>query len=126
MEEQQNYRRNKGGRPKKETKRDLVISMKCSSQERRIIEERSQSLQLSVSEYLRELGLTGKIASRNKALPREVLLLTATLNHLAANINQIAKKRNGMDELNTLERANLRVQSLELKELAATIKTLMK
>ena len=126
MEEQQTYRRNKGGRPKKETKRDLVISMKCSSQERRIIEERSQALQLSVSEYLRELGLTGKIVSRNKALPREVLLLTATLNHLAANINQIAKKRNGMDELNILERANLKVQSLELKELAATIKVLMK
>lgn len=126
MEEQQTYRRNKGGRPKKEIRRDQLLSMKCSLEERKIIEKRTQDLQLSVSEYLRELGLNGKIVSRNKALPREVLLLTATLNHLAANINQIAKKRNGMDELSTLERVNLKVQSLELKELAATIKALMK
>lgn len=126
MEEKQTYRRNKGGRPRKEIRRDQLLCMKCSSEERKIIEERAQILQLSVSEYLREFGLTGKIVSRNKALPKEVLLLTATLNHLAANINQIARKRNGIDELNTLERANLKVQSLELKELATAIKILMK
>jgi hypothetical protein len=46
----------------------------------------------SESEFLRNLGLNGKIDIQKKALPKEVLLFTATLNHLAANVNQIAKK----------------------------------
>jgi hypothetical protein len=57
------------------------------------------------------MGLTGKIDRREKALPKEVLELTGTLNHMAANLNQIAKKRNGVEELNALDRATLKVQS---------------
>lgn len=126
METQEIYRRNKGGRPKKEVKKDRAITIKCSPEERKTIENRAASAHLSVSEYLREMGLSGKIDSRQKSLPKEVLMLTATLNHLAANINQLARKRNGIDELSPMERANLKVQSLELKQLALTIKAHLK
>ena len=122
MEEQKPSTRNKGGRPKKAVKKDQLIAVKCSLFERRAIEARAKSANLSVSEYLREIALTGKIDRREKALPKEVLALTGTLNHMAANLNQIAKKRNSNEELNALERAELKVQSGELKSIAKQIK----
>ena len=72
---------------------------------------------------MRHMSLTGKIDMREKALPKEVLQLSGTLNHLAANMNQVAKKRNSNDELNALERANLQVGAAEIKRVAQEIKT---
>ena len=126
MEEQRTKTRNKGGRPKKAVKKDQIIAFKCSLYERRAIEARAKSAHLSPSEYIREISLTGKIERQEKALPREVLDFTGTLNHLAANLNQIAKKRNSLEELTALERATLKVQSGELKEMATQIKTFLK
>lgn len=123
MEQQNVITKNKGGRPKKAIKRDQLMAIKCTLYERKVIEARAKSVNLSVSEYLREIGLTGKIDRRNKALPKEVLGFTAMLNHMAANLNQIAKKQNGIDELSPLERAELKVQSGQVKEIAVQIKS---
>jgi hypothetical protein len=125
MEERKTTTRSKGGRPKKAVKKDHLLAVKCSLYERRAIEARAKNANLSMSEYLREMALTGKIDRREKALPKEVLKLTGTLNHMAANLNQIAKKRNSNEELNALERAELKVQSGELKGIAAQIKTFL-
>ena len=116
----------KGGRPRKTIKRDQLLAVKCTLMERKVIEAKSRSVLLSVSEYLRALGLSGKIDRRQKVLPKEVLALTATLNHMAANLNQIAKKRNGIDELNALERAELQYFSGQFKQLANDIKNYLK
>jgi hypothetical protein len=51
--------------------------------------------------------------------------MTGTINHMAANLNQIAKKRNSGEELNALERANLKVLSGELKGTAVQIKSFL-
>lgn len=123
MEDQKPITRNKGGRPRKAIKKDQLLAVKCTLFERRAIEVRAKSASLTVSEYLREIAMTGKIDRREKALPKEVLALTGTLNHVAANLNQIAKKRNSNEELNALERAELKVQSGELKGIAKQIKT---
>ena len=123
MEEKNVITKNKGGRPKKAVKKDQLMAIKCTPYERKVIEARAKSANLYVSEYLREIGLTGKIDRRDKALPKEVLNLTAALNHMGANLNQIAKKRNGADELSPLERAELKVQSGHLKEIAVQIKS---
>lgn len=122
MEQQNVQSKKKGGRPKKAVKKDHFLGVKCSLDERCIIEKRAERANLSVSEYLREIGLTGKIDRREKALPQQVLALIGTLNHLAANLNQIAKKRNGIEELTLVDRAMLKVQSVDLKELANRIK----
>ncbi|MFH6986105.1 plasmid mobilization protein [Flavobacterium collinsii] len=122
MEEQNDSKKNKGGRPKKIVKRDQLLAIKCTLYERRIIEAKAKKSNLSVSEYLREIGTTTKIDFRNKALPKEVLSLTGMLNHMAANLNQIAKKRNSNIELSPLERAELNVRSGQIKELAIQIK----
>jgi len=116
----------KGGRPRKAVKRDQLLAVKCTLMERKVIEAKSRSVLLSVSEYLRALGLHGKIDRRQKVLPKEVLAFTATLNHMAANLNQIAKIRNGIDELNALERAELQYFSGQFKQLASDIKNYLK
>jgi transcription termination factor NusB len=123
MEEQRTTTKKKGGRPKKAVKKDQILAVKCSLFERRAIEARAKSVNLTVSEYLREMALTGKIDIHEKALPKEVLAMSGTLNHMAANLNQIAKKRNSGEELNALERATLKVLSGELKDRATQIKT---
>ena len=52
----------------------------------------------------------------------DVLQFAGTLNHIAANLNQIAKKRNSFDELSVLERARLNQQSTSLQQLVTDIK----
>lgn len=126
MEKEIRFARNKGGRPKKDVKRDQLLNLKCTLLESKLIKAKARLASLSVSEYLREMGMTGKIDRREKTLPREVLQLTGSINHLAANLNQIAKKRNGIDELNFFERAELKSQSEQLKRLAEDIKKFIK
>ena len=119
-------KRNKGGRPRKKIRKECYITIKCSLYEKKAIESKARIVNMNTSEYLRELGLTGKINQRNKAFSKEVLAMSGTLNHLAANLNQIAKKRNNLDELNPMERARLNVQSIEVKLLASFIKEKLK
>lgn len=125
MGKQNGTKKNRGGRPKKVIKRDQLMAIKCTLYERKIIETKAKKVNLTVSEYLREVGLTAKIDYRNKALPKEILSFTGVLNHMAANLNQIAKKRNSNDELNPVERAELKVQTRQVKDLAVQIKNFM-
>ena len=116
-------KKNKGGRPPKSVKRNRVVALKCASYEQTMISARAKKTGLTVSEYLRELGLNGQIVITEKVLPREVLSLAGILNHMAANLNQIAKKRNSVvDELNAADRASLEFLSRELKQLVLSIK----
>ena len=126
MEEIKTNTKNKGGRPKKAIKKNQVLSVKCSLVDRKVIAAKAKMANCSVSEYLLNMGLTGKIDTRNKPLPKEVLQLAGTLNHTAANLNQIAKKRNGIEELSPLERADLKIQSIDLKGVTERIKTFFK
>jgi len=123
--EQQNETKKNTGRPKKAIKRDQLMAIKCTLYERKIIESKAKKASLTISEYLRENGLKAKIDYRNKAFPKEILSFTGVLNHIAANLNQIAKKRNSNDELSPLERAELKVQSGQVKDLAVQIKNFM-
>jgi hypothetical protein len=118
--------KNKGGRPKKTIKKDCRVSVRCSLIQRKAIQAKAKSVNFSVSEYLLKMGLTGKIDRQEKVLPKEILKLTGTLNHLAANLNQIAKKRNGIEPLTAFDRANLLVQSGSLKHLSEAIKNYLK
>ncbi len=119
------YTKNKGGRPKKDIKRDQQLAIMCTMAERKIIEGKAKSASVSVSEFLRTIALDGQPDRKIKTLPKEVLLFTATLNHLAANMNQVAKKRNQNDELNAIERAGLTVLSTDIKKLAIEIKNFL-
>ncbi|MGF7233314.1 plasmid mobilization protein [Arachidicoccus sp.] len=117
-----NNPKKKGGRPPKTIKRDQLIGVKCTPLERKIIQTKAKIMVLSISDYLRQMALSGTIHLKNKILPKEVLSFAATLNHLAANLNQIAKKRNGFEELTLAERVELKLQSDEVKTPAKEIK----
>jgi len=114
--------RNKGGRPRKAIKQREIIPIKCSLIEKIVLKQKAKAIGISLSDYLRQTGLNGQAVSKTKAFPKEILLFTGTLNHLAANLNQIAKKRNGIDELNALERVNLNMLSGQVKQLTVDIK----
>lgn len=118
--------KNKGGRPRKETRRDQQLAVMCSMTERKLIEAKARMANVSISEFLRTIAVNGQIGRRTKVLPKEVLLFTATLNHMAANMNQVAKKRNQHDELNELERSNLQMLSTDIKKLAEIIKNYLR
>jgi hypothetical protein len=107
MEETKRDTNNKVGRPAKAIKRDKLIGVRCSTTERFIIEAKAKAANLTKTEFLRISGLKGQVDTRKKVLAKEVLQGIASLNHIAANVNQIAKKRNSFDELNAIERAEL-------------------
>jgi hypothetical protein len=121
------FKSSKGGRPTKEVKRNQLLGVKCTTQEKETIERKAKEVALSVSEYLREGGLSSSATVRKqKPLPKEVLLFTATLNHLAANINQIAYKRNRGDSFTPGDKVVLFGLVVEIKSLSASIKSYLK
>ncbi|RFM27207.1 plasmid mobilization protein [Deminuibacter soli] len=122
MEQENSNKPNRGGRPLKPIKRDKLLAVKCTGSEKGAIEQKAKALQITVSEYLREISLTGKIKAKNKALPKEILALTGTLNHVAANLNQIAKRLNMAGDFDPAERSKLKLQVQELKALTTLIK----
>jgi len=126
MEQQGKHSRSKGGRPKKAVKRDQLLGVRCTLIERRAIEARAKSVQMTVSEYLRKIGLAGKIDRSERTIPREVLQFTATLNHLAANMNQVARKRNRDESLNAIERATLQIDANAIQQLAKDVKSYLR
>ncbi len=122
MEAIKQQNNNKGGRPPKAVRQNHFIGVKCTLIEKTIIRQKAKAAGLTLSEFLRTAGLRGQAVRKIKVLPKEVLQLTGTLNHLAANLNQVAKKRNRLDELNGLERAALQDLSEQVKQLAIDIK----
>jgi hypothetical protein len=122
METTIEIKKNKGGRPPKTIRMDQQLAVMCTINERKEIELKAETANVSVSEFLRTTALKGQVDRKIKTLPKEILLFTATLNHLAANMNQIAKKRNQNDELNALERAELSVWLEQIKKLVGGIK----
>ena len=121
-----NNSKNKGGRPKKASKRNQRLRVACTTLELEIIKEKAKQVQLTISEFLREAALNSQVATRQKTLPKEVLSFTANLNHLAANINSLAYKNNAAQIFNPFERMELKQLAEEVKKLALDIKNSLK
>ena len=117
---------NKGGRPKKENPRNKQLTVKCTVTEGKVIEDKANSLNISISQFLRELGTKGQIDTSKKPFPKEVLLMTATLHHMAANINQLAKKSNQNEDLHPIEKSFLNVLAEDVRQLAVEIRNYLK
>lgn len=126
MTQTENTKRNKGGRPKKAIKQNHFIGIKCTLIEKIYLKRKAKMAGLSLSEFIREAALKGQPVRQIKLIPKEILQFTATLNHLAANINQLAKKSNQNYFLDEAEKASLRTLPEEVKQLATNIKDYMK
>jgi len=116
--------KNKGGRPRKKVKKQEQLAVMCSLVEKKIISTRAKKAGLTISSFLREIGINGQL--NIKTYPKEILEFTGKLNHLAANVNQIAKKRNINEQLSPIERAELKILSEEIKLLTNNIKKHLK
>jgi hypothetical protein len=114
---------NIGGRPKVQHKKSEALSVMCNLLEKKIIQANARNIGKTVSVFLRDLGLNNRTAVRLRTLPRSVLQLTGTLNHIAANINQLAKKRNQGNDFNGMERALLNQEIRSLQTLVKDIRS---
>ncbi len=114
--------KHKGGRPRQAIKREHLFGVRCNDAEKKIIQEKASAASLTVSEYLREMGLNGKIVSTKKLVPQEVLRLIGALNQNGALLNQLAKKRNSNDELDAVDRARLYALGNEYKTIAQIVR----
>lgn len=112
----------KTGRPMKAVKKNQQLAVMCTELERRIIQQNADKANCTISQYLRELGINAKVEIRIKSISPEVLAFSGMLNHVAANLNQIARKRNMDEELSAIQRAELNYLSSEIKGIAQTIK----
>jgi hypothetical protein len=112
---------NRGGRPSVPHKRRSSVSVMCTLIEKKIIEANAKRAGMNASVFLRNLGLNTRIEVRVKTLPKPVLEMRGTLNHIAANLNQIARRRNQGDDLNAMERALLDQDVRSLRGLVKNI-----
>ena len=121
-----NIKRNKGGRPKVSLKRAVSLTVMCNLIEKKLIQLNARKVNLCASVYLRELGLKGTVKVKLKTLPKEVLQFIGTLNHMAANLNQIARKRNSGEDLNAMDRALINQEVRAIQKLVEEIEAYLK
>jgi hypothetical protein len=117
--------RNKGGRPKKNIRRDEQLAVMCTIIERKAIEYKARLANVSVSEFLRTLGLKGQVDMKRKTFPKEVLEYKGMLSHMAANLNQVAKKRNREKSFNDMERDKFMMLCKNVQEVIKQIKNFL-
>jgi hypothetical protein len=91
----------KGGRPKKEIKKDHAYTVRVTADEAKQIEDEASRLNLTVSEYFLQCSKNTKLIEPD---PNRIYLLSE-LGKIGSNINQISKELNSREEL-TPERKN--------------------
>lgn len=114
-------RTNKGGRPQIAVKKNKVITVKCNAQEKLTIKGKARALKITASEFLRELGINGKIDRLDREIPKEALTLIKLVNNIANNINQITKKLNSTGHLTAYLKEQLDFHLAELGKIEILI-----
>ena len=96
----------------------------CTIMEKKIIQIQCQEGRYKYIRFIcGTLGLNERVKMVVKTLPKEVLQFMGMLNHMAANLNQIAKKRNKGEDLNALDRALLNQEVRAIQEVVKDVKT---
>jgi len=85
---QTNQPKNKGGAPKKNVKRELIIRIRMSATERFIVDEKAKKAGMRSSSWIRAAAKSAKIVPRLTADERRILWMLA---ELANNLNQLTK-----------------------------------
>jgi hypothetical protein len=79
---------NKGGAPKKNVKRELIIRIRMSATERFIVDEKAKKAGMRSSSWIRAAAKSAKIIPRLTNEERRILWMLA---ELANNLNQLTK-----------------------------------
>lgn len=117
---------NKGGRPPIKFKKSYQLSTRVTLLDKKILEQKAKQARLTMSEYLRHQGIVGNVNVKVKTLPADVLKMKGTLNHIAANINQIAYQLNSTHILNSTEFIQYKELIYEIKDITKLFKEYLK
>jgi len=96
--------------------------LRCTPAEKRYIKIRARDAGLSVSVFLRDMGLKDSPEKR-KTLPPEALASIGVLSGLTGALEIIARKRLDNEDLDGLERAELNFRAKEVKMVIKDIKS---
>jgi len=112
------YNKKRGGRPKKDIKRNALVSVRFTKNEKQALKFIAKKENENPSEFLRNLGLI-KIGIHVKKKPnQEVQNLRNELRRIGVNLNQIAKKLNANNQLKPTQ---ISMFEITLKELFNTL-----
>lgn len=87
--EEKDKTQNKGGRPRKATKRETHLGFYVTATESTLIKAKAQRAGVKVADYLRDLALKGKV--RQTHTPEEIQHFR-NLTGIANNLNQLTKE----------------------------------
>jgi hypothetical protein len=113
----------KGGRPTQEVKRNQLLGVKCTHLEKFTIEAHARSHHLSVSEYLRLLGLQQGGAPKAKHAPSELLQFSGQLCQLVSQLNALSNHYYEAGSIHALEWAQVQTLCKETLQFLHTLKT---
>ena len=88
-------KKNKGGRPAKLLVKDIVIRIRLDKQEQFILSQRAKMARQSLSQYVRQVAVSGKVIARLSADEKEII---RKLVGMCTNLNQLTKeaRKSGM------------------------------
>ena|SRR5579871_1624906 len=101
--------------------KDRCVRMHCTQVEEKYIQANARKSGMTVPQYVRKLALEGLVV-KNKTLPPEVLAFRGQLLHLSGQLHPLTCKRVNGDELNALERAELKQVRMVLEDVLLQIK----
>ncbi|HLZ86180.1 MAG TPA: hypothetical protein VKQ52_03020 [Puia sp.] len=101
--------------------KDRTLQFYCTKVQDRYVRAMAKKAGLAVPEYLRRQALAGFVP-KEKTLPPEVLSFCGQLRHLAGLLHPIARKRLDGDDLNALERAELKQTKAQIDDILSHIK----
>ena len=106
----------------KSHRKSSYVMLRCTPAEKRYIKIRARDAGLSVSVFLRDMGLKDSPEKR-KTLPPEVLAFNGVLSGIISALEIIARKRLDNEDLDGLERAELNFRAKEVKMVIKDIKS---
>lgn len=116
--EVQNNFKNKGGRPRKETKRNVFITVRFTKVEKQALKYIAKKENENPSEFLRNIALRKIGLSIQKKPNEETQKMRNDLRKIGVNINQIAKQLNSNNQLKSTQ---ISMFEITLKELFNTL-----
>ena len=115
------YYKNKGGRPTKAIKRNALVSVRFTKNEKQALKYIAKKENENPSEFLRNIGLKMIGLHVRKKPNQEVQNLRNELRRIGVNINQIAKQLNTNNQLKSTQ---ISMFEITLKELFKTLKNI--
>lgn len=88
MENENRFKKSKGGRPTKAVRRESHIRVRLTKTEYFLIEEKSKKAGITISEWFRKAAVKGKVLVRMS--PEDIKVLRV-LAGMANNLNQLTK-----------------------------------